>query len=578
MKLSNKRTDRPAWKNTIITFLVVFTFLFGAFLYLLYEGINIISATQTFTAANSQWAQTQKDAVSNFYNYARNHNEEDFTRFKRNIEQVYAIREAIDEISEPNPDIAFIREGLSSLQISNALINNMLSVRRYLGSVELFTASHSLWEECGVKISMIEDVAHEIHDLHHKGELDKTTLEEKVTQIRLMDRALTAELQNILVRLGESSEWLTDRVLFIIAIAGLLVLLFALAISYYWYEVTSKLKTTLVERDNLSTFPELNPMPVVEVDFNCRVTYCNPAATRLFPDIDIQQNHHPFLKEVHSCIYDMDKNTPSTSNQEVDIGDRTYEQVIHRINEMEVYRIYGFDITDRKKYEREINKSLKEKEVLLAEIHHRVKNNLAVVAGLLELEGGQITSNNLKQVLTRSISRIHSIALIHEKLYEFKDFSNIDFKLYLEELIETIENTYRPEPSEIHLSVQIDVVSMNVNQAVPLGIIINEVLINAYKHAFRENGLKGNIHVTLHQNHDKIRVCIHDNGTGLPSDFNFEETSSLGMTLIKTLASQLKAEIVLESNNGTRFQITFQQSDIKGSSSSHVLSTDYQSV
>ncbi|MEX2346528.1 MAG: sensor histidine kinase [Balneolaceae bacterium] len=456
-KSKTKQKNSKRCKIRLQLLLVLFAVFFGFFLFVLHEGIHLISATQSFTAANAQWTQTQKNAVNDLYLYARTHNEEDFQNFRKRIGQVYAIRNGIDEIRKKNPDPEFIRQGLSSLEIPDKLINSMISVKRYLGSVEQFTAAHSVWEECGVKINMIEAAANNLHNRYIQGELQEEELNQELGRIQKMDESLSAEAQNILIQLGESSNWLKNQVVGIISFAGFILVLFAGLIAFYWYKMTRQLQIALDER-----------------------------------------------------------------------------------------------------------------EVLIAEIHHRVKNNLAVVAGLLELEIDNVADHQFIQVLKRSTARIHSIALVHEKLYEYRNFSHINFKKYTEELVKYIDQTFEYKKG-ITVNKILNEVTMNINQAVPLAIIINEVLVNAYKHAF--NSYTGNIELFLYNNDEMVTIIIRDDGVGLPEDFDIDQVQSLGLKLIKRLASQLKAHILFDAVNGsgTNFQISFRKAEIRGSSSAHVI-------
>ncbi len=567
MKPSAHEQQTPNWKKKITVLLITFSILFGSFLFLLHEGIKIISATQAFTAANSQWMLSQKDAVNYLYNYLHTRDVEDYDQFQSSINQVYAIRNAIDELRREDPDFDLVREGLIGLQVSEQLINSMIAVRRYLGSVERFTATHALWEECNIKITHIDILARSLHQQIGSEELTQSELFETLAQIRHADESLTEEAQNILLQLDNSSNWLTNRVLLIIGITGFALVVFALSIGFYWFKMTRLLERTVRKVDHLSTFPELNPIPVIEVSFNGEVTYRNPYAQKIFPDLESVD--HPFLNQMQQCLDRLGENMPQTTHTEVEINNKVYDQIIHRVNSLNVFHIYALDVTDRKSYEMEIKRSLQEKEVLLAEIHHRVKNNLAVIAGLLELEVDSLENDAFNQIMRRNISRIHSIALVHEKLYEFQDFSNINFKTYIEELVRTIHTTYHTSEIPIELNFDLQEIKLNVNQAVPLAIIINEVITNAYKHAFKISE-KGEIDIVMVQLNGEVMVRIRDNGVGLPESFDIDYTTSLGMTLINTLAKQIDGKVLLQSGNGTSFQITFQAAEVKGSVSAHL--------
>lgn len=220
-----------------------------------------------------------------------------------------------------------------------------------------------------------------------------------------------------------------------------------------------------------------------------------------------------------------------------------------------LFGIY-IDISERLDNEKKVRRALKEKETLLAEIHHRVKNNLAVISGLLELQLGSSDDQIVRDVLNESQSRIQSIALIHEKLYHSETLSNIAFDEYVRDLIRTIAKTYYKNNNEISFDILTDRVFLSINQAIPCALILNELIVNIYKHAFRGRA-KGNVIIQLHNEHKNISLIVQDDGCGIPEDFNFKKPKSLGMKLINTLTRQLNGESRIENKNGTRFALNF---------------------
>jgi PAS domain S-box-containing protein len=215
------------------------------------------------------------------------------------------------------------------------------------------------------------------------------------------------------------------------------------------------------------------------------------------------------------------------------------------------------DITDRKRAQTAIGESLKEKETLLAEIHHRVKNNLAVVASMMQMQAHITDDENLSLNLIDSVLRIKSMANIHEHLYQSKSFVDINFSENVKVLVSNILNTMQLK-TDIDLDFRCDDVLLNVNQAIPCSLIVNEIITNSIKHAFT-NRDHGEITIELFQKGDKINLKIMDNGVGLPSGFSIESTQSLGLQLIRTLSEQLRAEYeFLPDNNGATFQLQFE--------------------
>jgi len=226
------------------------------------------------------------------------------------------------------------------------------------------------------------------------------------------------------------------------------------------------------------------------------------------------------------------------------------------------------DVTDRVRYEKELKKSLKEKEVLLQEIHHRVKNNLAVISGLLSIQRFESNNETVNRMLSDSEMRIKTMALIHEKLYQSQSLSEIDLGYYIQDLAETIKTTMKPR-EEIMLNFNADSVLLNVNQAVPCGLILNELITNALNHAFTEQK-RGEIIVRVKEEYDKVNITVSDNGKGLPADFKSESHGSMGFTIIDTLVKQLRGEIDIQSRKGTSVQLSFSKRNVKGSSSTMV--------
>jgi two-component sensor histidine kinase len=217
---------------------------------------------------------------------------------------------------------------------------------------------------------------------------------------------------------------------------------------------------------------------------------------------------------------------------------------------------YVRDVSEQVAYEEKIEQSLKEKSTLLAEVHHRVKNNLAVISGLLEMQTFNTEDKQVARKLKESQSRIQSIATVHEKLYQSESFSDITLDSYIQDLVSYISNTFGNENTNVHFEKDIDPISLTVSQAIPCGLLLNELITNTYKHAFPEQN-EGTIAISMHQKRNTAHLTVEDDGVGLPPDFDIEQSSSLGMTLISTLVQQLGGSLSIQSAPSTRFQISF---------------------
>jgi len=225
------------------------------------------------------------------------------------------------------------------------------------------------------------------------------------------------------------------------------------------------------------------------------------------------------------------------------------------------------DISQIKEQEEHLIESLKEKETLLAEIHHRVKNNLAVVSGLMEMQAINTDNEELSQRLIESVLRIKSIAEIHERLYQSESFAHIQFSDGIESLTKDIVRTLQTT-TKIDLKFNMDQTELNINQSVPSSLLVNEVITNILKHAFKGVD-KGTITVNLEEAESSIILKIVDDGIGLPEDFHSKTYNSMGLKLIDLLSEQLEAEIHHETRNGlTTFSLIFEKVYIEGSDNS----------
>jgi len=217
------------------------------------------------------------------------------------------------------------------------------------------------------------------------------------------------------------------------------------------------------------------------------------------------------------------------------------------------------DITLRKKMEEQIKAALEEKGLLLREIHHRVKNNLQIIISLFNLQTSYIDDDKAYQALKEGQDRIKSMALIHERFYQSDGISQIDFDDYSRKLIEHLYSSFKINPNSIVVDIKIENVKLDIDTAVPCGLIINEIVSNAFKHAFKE-GEKGEVQIRLQNtNEGEYYLEIKDNGVGMPADFNLETADSLGFQLIQALSDQLdgKLELVTSPNKGLTYKLNF---------------------
>lgn len=216
------------------------------------------------------------------------------------------------------------------------------------------------------------------------------------------------------------------------------------------------------------------------------------------------------------------------------------------------------EIEERRRAEEQIKSSLEEKKILLKEIHHRVKNNLQVVISLLRLQSGKIKDKKYVDMLKESQDRIKSMALIHEKLYQSKDFANIDFDGYVKALVNSLFVSHGAHPDRIASKIETKDISLGLDYAIPCGLIINELISNSFKYAF-PNEREGEIRIGLQEmGENEVELTVSDNGIGIPEELDFGAIESLGLDLVKVLAEhQLGGKIELKRAGGTSFSFRF---------------------
>jgi len=227
----------------------------------------------------------------------------------------------------------------------------------------------------------------------------------------------------------------------------------------------------------------------------------------------------------------------------------------HLKSENDAYDIPLF--FERQKAEEELKASLQEKEVLLKEVHHRVKNNLQLISSLLSLQSNYLNDENSKKLFLETKNRIKTIALVHEKLYKSSDVEHVNIEEYIKSIIELLLYSYDKEEVEVIINVtnKFDT-KFNIEKAIPCGLIVNEIVSNALKYAFQKDN-KGRIEITFNIGKENSSFILSDNGVGFPIGFEIENLSSLGLELVSSLVEQLEGDMKVENKKGVSYEITF---------------------
>ena len=328
-----------------------------------------------------------------------------------------------------------------------------------------------------------------------------------------------------------------------------------------------------VSKNQYRRLVEFNPGPIV-VHSAGRVVYVNKAAVKTLRGTDPQEFvGKPVLDFIHPDYRDIALERIRQAQKGGKVTETIEEKFIRldgKIIDVEVTsfptlfqgkpanQVIFQDISERVAAEKKVKKSLREKEVLLKEIHHRVKNNLQVINSLLSLQSRRLDDKQTTAVFDEIKNRVYSIALVHEKLYESKDLANIDFGEYTRMLVSHLYKTFPTGQANVKLEIKASPVSLQVDKAIPCALIINELVSNALKYAFRD-GRKGELIVEFKTKEPgKVTLTVTDNGVGLPEDIDVDEPKALGLQIINALVRQLHGTLRVVKQKGTAFIIEFQ--------------------
>ncbi len=254
---------------------------------------------------------------------------------------------------------------------------------------------------------------------------------------------------------------------------------------------------------------------------------------------------------------DKRKETENALREEHDSLERRVDE---RTKELKyTNKVLTGEVAERRETEKKLKASLDEKAILIKEIHHRVKNNLQIVSSLLNLQANSGDDRNISSLFQESQMRVRSIALVHENLYQASNFARIKLDLYLNRLLDYLSKTYTTTLASVEINVDVHDIELGIDQTVPCGLIVNELVSNIFKHAFNEKNT-GKITIQMDKLDGKRYVLtVKDNGIGLPEDFDIKDNTSLGMYLIQSLSNQMNGTVEFSGENGTTVKVFFEE-------------------
>ncbi|WP_428235201.1 sensor histidine kinase [Gracilimonas sp.] len=546
-------------------------------------SINTTSGIRGYVGGEGMWTKAQKESVIHLTNYIITGNDEEFDHFKSVLRVNIGDRVAREELLKNDYDYQKAYEGFLMGKNHPEDIPHMINVfRRFSWTPQVQTAIN-VWTEADEKITDLIHFGDSIRTQRQSSEISLEQKTEWVTRIEKIDHEFTDLEVRFSAAMGNLARLVNSVLRWSVITLGLMLIGIGIWLVYRFLNSTRVWMKTLRESEERFKQVLSNSKDVLyKMNLDDRqYKYVSPAITSMlgykpeeFLDGGISfifSKMHPKDRERLQQVvekYDHIEDNEFLPFVEFRLKDSSGNwkwvnnvRTLVRNSEGKPEAIIGSvrDISTQKKQDKQIKESLKEKEILLQEIHHRVKNNLAIISSLLELQKDNV-SQEVEDLLSSSQSRIKSIAKVHEKLYESSTLSNIPLDTYIRELSDEIKNAYTSGKKNIEIQLDVVPFEIDLDEAIPIGLILNELINNAFKHAFKDHK-EGIIRISLEKSGEGMELVVENNGNSIAEDFDPDQSDSLGMTLIRVLIKRVNGTLKIESGEWTRFIIQFELGD-----------------
>ncbi len=538
---------------------------------------STLSALRGYGTMQTHWTGARKDASYQLINFIETQNPYYYTQFNSSLQFINIASDVLNELLKEQTDNQFVRNNLLKIHTTPEDVESMITAFERFHSFGDFSESVRIWNESDQVIDSMETI---LSDVQHQISSELFTNEvqaEKVQEVQQYERELTQYQFQLANTLASGTRLLTNIIIWGSVSLGILMLFIGGFLSFRFVKGVKNWQLTVKKSEQrFRSLFEQSPHAVFSLDKNANLLKANKEFEIItgftFEDLQgksIEGFFDPsqingIQKSFNQSIQGIPQ-TFETSGIRKN-RDRIHVEVTHVpiYVEGDVIGVFGImhDITERKEAENKINEQLEEKNHLLSEVHDRVKNNLALMSSLIQLEH-EFNDVLDDKYMESTVSRIHSMALVHEKLYHNHTFSSIRMDEYVAELSESIRTKSDFNSANFNLHLKTKPVTLSMRQAIPLGLILNELLVNTYKYAFLGRQ-KGSVQVDLQKIGSKIMLRVSDDGVGLPENFTIENQKSMGMKLITILCKQLNAILEFDTTCGTTFSIRFMANHVKG--------------
>jgi len=566
-----------------VYYVIAIFILFGVCLVSVsFFGNKFLSANRAYISGESEWAKAQKDATISILQYVKTEDERFYDSYMRSLQVINGDRMSRLELAKEDPDLRRVKRGFIMGNNHPDDIDSMIWLVRNFGFLDRIQEALATWEEADLINIEFTKLAEEIHNSIEKGLIDDIAKEEYPRQIIDIKDRLTIAGQSFSGAMNSAARTFGNIIFWINTLFSTTFIFITayLSVSYMRDLRSANKKLFLSEYKFRNVlYHSRDVIYQINIGSHCYDYMSESVQEMLGLDAEEVMKGGPemILSRIHPEDRDRmkkrqkqneelnnDEGLSEDSEFRIKRADGSYiwvnnKRALVRDADGKAVAIVGNvrDISVKKHQMEKLDQSLHEKQTLLSEIHHRVKNNLAIVSSLIELQKDEVTPD-LKPAFSDVQSRIKSIALIHEKLYEKAIFSKVEMADYLRELSELISDTYYSKEKKIEIELRLEDVKVNMTSAVPVGLICNELINNSFKHAFK-NCNEGKITIGLKERGGQIEVTVCDSGVGLPDDFSLESSNSLGVTLLRVLTLQIEGVLKVIDTSGSKFVLQFPQ-------------------
>ncbi len=557
------------------------TALLGIMIVLVWLGTEILSTHYSHRINNNDWIMQEKDAINYLHDYLVTRDSLHYEKFRREFAILQKRAQWGKFIIDPSNDKDSVIHVISNSTGQNAWdVKKSIFHDRRLRYFDTVDQTIEEWKALVNTLSSLDSLGRRVHASISKRP-DDAALQQMEEQIRQFEDTVENRGRALNRQYRKASAWLQKMIITgTLLLAGLLWIT-SMAVILIMNRMQQKSERRLVERtrqlrlskEKFSKLFDNSPLSVAFLDEEHCIRQVNKSFENLFgytqEEIVGQQPNQfitPSDKQEEGRKIDeqtLRGNPVSKKSVRIDKKGNSIHVIITTVPVTDNGEFNGFfgiytDITEQIENQKQLQETVKEREVLIQEIHHRVKNNLAIISGLLFMQAEQ--SNDIKtfEHLQDALSRIQSMALVHEQLYrQTESDAYIDMKEYLPKLVNSMRDTSERSKDEIKTNIEAINLCLPLTKAVPVGLLTTELLMNVFKHAFA-NQKVGHIEVTLSRTNSQIELTVADDGEGLPDDFRVD-SGSLGMNIINNLVYQIEGDISFHSDpeEGTKFIVTF---------------------